>query len=135
MFDQKALYLIVVFLCGTVNGNSAVYNPCIQQTELTEDEAHQVLENWPDSPIDRVYKCFLTCVLLDLELISKSGEVQIDKYLKTGVVDWKWVAIDLVTCRIEFSDEKDLCELAYGIFNCYRRVKLEAEEKASKQNK
>ncbi|KAH8365260.1 hypothetical protein KR084_006804, partial [Drosophila pseudotakahashii] len=118
-----------------VKGNSAVYNPCIQQTELTEAEAHQVLEKWPDYPIDRTYKCFLTCVLLDLELISESGKVQINKYLKSGVVDWQWVAIELVTCRIEFDDEKDLCEYSFGMFNCFRKVKLEAEKKSTKQIK
>ncbi|XP_016927426.3 general odorant-binding protein 57e [Drosophila suzukii] len=129
MFDRKALYLIVAFLCGTVNGNTPVYNPCIQQIELTKEEAHQVLENWPDTPIDRSYKCFLTCVLLDLGLISKSGEVQIDEYLKSGVVDWRWVAMELVYCRIEFSDEKDLCDLAFGLWNCFRKVKKEGDEK------
>ncbi|XP_016957030.1 general odorant-binding protein 57e [Drosophila biarmipes] len=132
MMDRQALYIILLFLCGTVDGNSAVFNPCIQQIELSQDEAHQVLENWPETIIDRGYKCFLTCVLLDLGLITKSGDLQIDKYMKSGVVDWRWVATDLVVCRIEFSDEKDLCELSFGLFNCFRRVKKEAEEKLKK---
>ncbi|XP_016989445.1 general odorant-binding protein 57e [Drosophila rhopaloa] len=134
MLNREALYLFLMFLCRTVHSNSAVYNPCIRQMELTKDEASQVLEKWPDNGalVDREFKCFLTCVLLDLGLISKHGVVQIGEYLRSGVVDWKWVATDLVVCRAEYEDEKDLCELSFGLFNCFREVKLAAERKASK---
>nr|BAD83892.1 Odorant-binding protein 57e [Drosophila melanogaster] len=134
MLDQLTLCLLLNFLCANVLANTSVFNPCVSQNELSEYEAHQVMENWPVPPIDRAYKCFLTCVLLDLGLIDERGNVQIDKYMKSGVVDWQWVAIELVTCRIEFSDERDLCELSYGIFNCFKNVKLAAEKNVSISN-
>ncbi|XP_017072577.1 general odorant-binding protein 57e [Drosophila eugracilis] len=136
MLDRQALYLILLLSCGTVHGNSAVYNPCIKYMKLTEDEATQVLNHWPDrkdpSFDDRGYRCFLTCVLIDMGLISPSGQVQIDKYMKSGVVDWRYVAMELVWCRGDFEDEKDLCELAFGIFNCFREVKLGVANKRDK---
>nr|BAG11625.1 odorant-binding protein 57e [Drosophila fuyamai] len=133
MLDRQPLYLFLMFLCRTVHSNSAVFNPCISQMEFTKAEASQVLEHWPDNGalIDRDFKCFLTCALLDLGLISKHGEVQIGEYVRSGVVDWKWVATDLVVCRAEYEDERDLCELSFGLFNCFREVKLAAERKAS----
>nr|BAG11623.1 odorant-binding protein 57e [Drosophila ficusphila] len=136
MFDRQALFVFITFWCGIVHANSALFNPCISRQELTLDEATQVLDHWPSkenlSSIDRNYKCFLTCVLLDLELISANGEVQIDKYTKLGVIDWKWVATELVSCRAKYVDEKDLCELAFGLFNCFRELKLSAEKKPLK---
>nr|BAG11607.1 odorant-binding protein 57e [Drosophila yakuba] len=135
MLDRRTLYCILLHLfCGKVLANSAVFNPCASRTEMTENEAHQVMENWPDPPVDRAYKCLLTCVLLELGLIDDRGNVQIDKYMKSGVVDWQYVAFELVTCRIEFSDEKDLCELSYGLFNCFRVVKLATERNSSVSN-
>ncbi|XP_017123179.1 general odorant-binding protein 57e [Drosophila elegans] len=134
MLNRQVLHLLLIFLCARVDGNSAVFNPCISRPQLTEDEASQVLENWTKNVtlVDRTFKCLLTCLLMDLDLVSSSGQVQIDKYLKAGVVDWKYWAIELVTCRAEFEDEKDVCELSYGMFNCFREVKLEFDKRASK---
>ncbi|EDV55319.1 general odorant-binding protein 57e [Drosophila erecta] len=134
MLDRPTPYLLLLFLCGKVLANTAVFNPCASQAALSETEAHKVMESWPDPPIDRAHKCYLTCVLLDLGLVDQNGDVQIDKYLKSGVVDWRYVAFELINCRIEFGDERDLCELSYGLFNCFRAVKLAAESNSSLSN-
>ncbi|KAH8258266.1 hypothetical protein KR038_008888, partial [Drosophila bunnanda] len=111
--------------------NSVVLNPCMSQKELSEDEALTALENWPDnhdiSLIERSYKCSMTCVLMDLDLINNLGQVSIDKYVKSGALDRNWVATDLSSCRTKYEDEHDLCEYAFGIFNCFREMKLAVE--------
>nr|BAG11631.1 odorant-binding protein 57e2 [Drosophila constricta] len=131
MLDRLALYLFVIILGSKVQGDSVVFNPCTSQKELSEADTLMVLENWPDnhnvSLIDRSYKCFITCVLIDLGLINGTGQVQIDKYVKSGNLDWKWVATELAPCRSKYLDEADLCEFAFGIFNCFRERKLAAE--------
>ncbi|KAH8291538.1 hypothetical protein KR054_012571, partial [Drosophila jambulina] len=105
-----------------------VYNPCMSQKELSEDEAVSALENWPDNQdLSRSYKCFMTCVLIDVGLINKSGEVQINKYVQSGALDRNWVASELASCRSKYIEEHDLCEYAFGLFNCFREMKLAAE--------
>ncbi|KAH8253654.1 hypothetical protein KR032_006380, partial [Drosophila birchii] len=110
-----------------------VYNPCITQKELSEAEAVIALEKWPDNQdltrIERRYKCYMTCILIDLGLINKMGQLQMDKYLKSGALDKNWWASDLASCRSKYQDEQDLCEYTFGIFNCFREMKLAEEKK------
>nr|BAG11628.1 odorant-binding protein 57e [Drosophila auraria] len=127
MLGRLVLYLFVSVLCDTVQGTSVVFNPCASQKELSEAQALVALENWPDNHnvdlIDRSYKCFITCVLMDLELINGTGHVQVDKYVKSGVLDWKWVTSESAMCRSRYLDEPDMCNLVFGIFNCLRERK------------
>ncbi|XP_017024953.1 general odorant-binding protein 57e [Drosophila kikkawai] len=133
MMDGQSFYLFLIFLCSSVQGASVVFNPCISQKELSAAEAIIALENWPDnqdiSLIEHRYKCTMTCVLIDLGLVNKMGQVQIDKYVESGVLDRMWVASDLASCRSKYHDEWDLCEFVFGIFNCFREMKLAAERK------
>nr|BAG11635.1 odorant-binding protein 57e [Drosophila jambulina] len=133
MLDRQTLYLFVIILCASVQGNTVVFNSCMSQKELPEDQALTALENWPDnhdlSLVEHSYKCFMTCVLMDLGVVDKMGQVQIDKYLKSGALDRNWVAIDLAPCRSKYHDEMDMCEYVFGLFNCFREMKLAAEIK------
>ncbi|KAH8401363.1 hypothetical protein KR009_004951, partial [Drosophila setifemur] len=108
--------------------NSVVYNPCISQKEYPMEEMQIFLDNWPDdqnvSRIDRSYKCFMTCVLIDLGLMNDNGQLQIEKHLEFGFVDPHWWIKELAPCRTKYEDEHDLCEFAFGIFNCFRERKL-----------
>nr|BAG11633.1 odorant-binding protein 57e [Drosophila tani] len=132
MLGRLALCLFVSILSDTVQADSVVFDPCASQKELSEADTLMVLNNWPDhhnvSLIDRSYKCFITCVLMDLKLINGTGHVQIDEYVKLGFLDWKWVASELAPCRARYLDKADLCEFAFGLFNCFRERKLAAEK-------
>ncbi|KAH8373761.1 hypothetical protein KR200_001487, partial [Drosophila serrata] len=111
--------------------DSVIYNPCASQKELPDAEKLIALENWPDnqdiSLIEHSYKCSMACVLMDLGLINQIGRVTIDNYVRSGALDGKWVISDLASCRNKYHDEQDLCEYAFGIFNCFREMKLGAE--------
>nr|BAG11630.1 odorant-binding protein 57e1 [Drosophila constricta] len=132
MLDRLTLYIFVIILRGTDQGYPVDGNPCTTSNELDEDATLMVLETWPDNQYlqsyDHHYKCFITCLLMNLGLINGTGHVQIDKYVKSGVLDWQWVANELAPCRFKFQDEADMCEFVFGIFHCYRERKLAAEK-------
>jgi len=58
------------------------------------------------------------------DIIGTSGEVTLDKYFDSGVIDEFAFAPTLLRCRYEYREETDFCEHTFGIFNCFRQEKL-----------
>ncbi|KAH8319964.1 hypothetical protein KR074_010037, partial [Drosophila pseudoananassae] len=99
-------------------------DPCENHLGFTDNEANEVMENWPAnllvSSVNRTHKCRVACILFYYMLLNYDGEIHLDKYLDAGIIDEYEISSTLVRCQYEYRNEKDVCEYGFGIFYCYR---------------
>ncbi|XP_037716005.1 general odorant-binding protein 57d [Drosophila subpulchrella] len=107
---------------------SEYIDPCPHHNGFSEEEAEAVLKDWPGNlnlaKVNRSHKCYVTCILMYFDIVGTSGEVTLDKYFDSGVIDEFAFAPTLLRCRYEYREETDFCEHTFGIFNCFRQEKL-----------
>jgi len=92
---------------------------------VAEEEADGVFKDWPANlnlaSVNRTHKCYVTCIFYLYNLISPSGDVTLEKYFNSGIIDEIAFAPTLNRCRDEYKNETDFCEHIFGMFNCFRQ--------------
>ncbi|KMY95279.1 general odorant-binding protein 57d [Drosophila simulans] len=103
-------------------------DPCPHNEGIDENIAEGILSDWPANvnltSVKRSHKCYVTCILQYYNIVSSSGEIFLDKYYDTGVIDEFAVAPKINRCRYEFRMETDYCSRIFAIFNCLRQELL-----------
>nr|BAG11615.1 odorant-binding protein 57d2 [Drosophila biarmipes] len=123
------VWLLLVF--GHQFGNSEFIHPCNHHNGITEEVAHEVLKVWPGNlnlaSVNRTHKCYVTCIFLYYSIVSSSGDITLDKYYNSGVINEYAFTPTLRRCIYEKRLETDYCEHTFGMFNCFRQGKLKAK--------
>nr|BAG11611.1 odorant-binding protein 57d2 [Drosophila takahashii] len=125
----KPRLLWLLFLFGFQFGNSKSYHPCHFDDRvvqyIADEEANKDLKDWPLNlnlaSVNKTHKCYVTCIFILKNLVSTSGEVTLDKYFDSGIIDKISFTPTLTRCRDEFSKETDLCDHVFGMLNCFRQ--------------
>nr|BAG11608.1 odorant-binding protein 57d [Drosophila erecta] len=123
-----SLLLCVAFTLRYQLSNSEFYDPCPHTNGIDEDEAEAVFRDWPAylslSSVNRTHKCYVICIFQYYNIVSTSGEITLEKYYDSGVIDEFAVAPKINRCRYEFRKEEDFCERMFAVFNCLRQELL-----------
>ncbi|XP_016957029.2 general odorant-binding protein 57d [Drosophila biarmipes] len=119
---------IGILLLGFQFSRSEFFDPCPHHNGFTEEQADALFKDWPANlnlaSVNRSHKCYVTCILVYYDLVGFSGELSLDKYFDSGVIDEFAFAPTMRRCRDEYKKETDICEHTFGIFNCFRQEKL-----------
>nr|BAG11605.1 odorant-binding protein 57d2 [Drosophila varians] len=128
-----------LFCCifGVIPVKSEFEDPCENHLGFTEEEANEVMENWPAnlsvSRVNRTHKCRVACIIFYYGLANTNGDIHLYKYYHAGIIDQAQVSSTLVKCHAKYIHEKDVCEYAFGIFYCYRLDHLLRLESTNKK--
>nr|BAG11610.1 odorant-binding protein 57d1 [Drosophila takahashii] len=113
---------------ATVSSCSEYFDPCTHHNGIPEEEAEAVFNDWPANlnlaTVSRTHKCYVSCILLYYDLIGTSGEVTLDKYFDSKIIDEFAFSPIMRRCLYEYRKETDLCEHTFGVFNCFRQERL-----------
>nr|BAG11603.1 odorant-binding protein 57d [Drosophila merina] len=136
MFVRLHVSLMVI-KCGIILAQFKYQDPCENHLGFTAEEANAIMENWPAnlavSKVNRTHKCLVACLVSYFMLLDNSGEIHLDKYFDAGIIDEFEVAGTLVRCFEEYKNEKDICDYAFGMFNCYRMEKIINSESSQEE--
>ncbi|XP_017003130.1 general odorant-binding protein 57d [Drosophila takahashii] len=113
------------------------FDPCTHHNGIPEKEVEALFKDWPNNlnlaSVNRTHKCYVTCILLYYQLVGTSGEIMLDKYFDSGVIDEYAFAPIMGRCLYEYREETDFCEHTFGLFNCFRQERLLSSDYINKQ--
>ncbi|KAI8038528.1 hypothetical protein M5D96_008428, partial [Drosophila gunungcola] len=101
----RLIWIFILLRCQF--GYSQFFNdPCTNHNGITDDEIDCVLEDWPRNlnlaSVNRTHKCYVSCILMYVNLVDNYGQIKLDQYFKSGVIDEYAFAPTLHRCHSEF---------------------------------
>nr|BAG11612.1 odorant-binding protein 57d3 [Drosophila takahashii] len=118
----RLIWLLVLFRFQF--GYSEFIHPCTNYNAIREEEANGVLTDWPGNLnlaiVNKTHKCYVSCILYYYGVVATSGDVTLDKYYESGIIDQYAFVDTLRLCINECREYSDFCDHTFCMFNCFR---------------